>query len=329
LASISGKDALMNEFERWPHLIMEECGVKLTVLLPDPLRGYYRGPRFDWAGTVALAEWNGHTFLGSWRSAPHQPRANDDTAGTAGEFGMGPLTGNPPPIGYEDADIGETFLKVGVGRLVKTAAEPYSFGALYRIARPASWDIRLGERSISFVQDEGLVRGQAFRYSKTIEVEPSMPGFAVHHVLENTGELAILQTHYCHNFIRIDERPVGREYAIELAFAAFFGQEAGGVLEAKGRTITLRRDPGPEEGFFALLEGFGGTTEHAHVTVRAAGTGVRISVSEPICRFQVFGTGRTICPEPFVRIDLAPGKAMRWSIRYEFLEEYCAKCHKV
>jgi hypothetical protein len=320
LASISGKDALMNEFERWPHLIMEECGVKLTVLLPDPLNGYYRGPRFDWAGTVAFAEWNSHTFFGSWRSAPHRPRANDDAAGTAGEFGMGPLTGNPPPIGYDDAAIGETFLKIGVGRLVKAADEPYSFGALYRIARPGSWDIRQDARSVSFATADGPLRGHAFRYSKTIEVEPSRPGFAVHHVLENTGELPILQTHYCHNFMRIDEHPVGREYAIELPFAASFGQEAGGVLEAKGRTVGLRRDPDPDEGFFALLEGFGGTAEHAHLTVRAAGTGVRISGSEPICRLQVFGTRRTICPEPFVRIDLAPGRAMRWSIRYEFLE---------
>jgi hypothetical protein len=318
----------MDEFERWPHLVLEESGVKLIVLLPDPFNGYYRGPRFDWAGTVAWAWWKDHTFFGSWRSAPHQPRASDAAAGTAGEFGMGPLTDNPPPIGYGDAAIGETFLKVGVGRLVKPSVEPYSFGALYRIAQPASWDIRQDGRSVSFTQEEGPVRGHAFRYSKTVALEPAGPGFAVHHVLENMGELPILQTHYCHNFMRIDERPVGREYVVELPFAASFSQEAGGVLEAKGRNIALRRDPGPEEGFFALVEGFE-SAEQSTLAVRASGAGLRISLTEPICRLQVFGTGRTICPEPFVRIDLAPGKTMRWSIRYEFLEEYCAKCHKV
>ena len=47
---------------------------------------------------------------------------------------------------------------------------------------------------------------------------------------------------------------------------------------------------------------------------------VRISGSDPLYRLQVFGTGRTICPEPFVAIDLAPGKSHSWTIRYNFTD---------
>ena len=35
---------------------------------------------------------------------------------------------------------------------------------------------------------------------------------------------------------------------------------------------------------------------------------------------QVFGTDRTICPEPFVRIELAPGAGMTWTIKYDLFE---------
>jgi hypothetical protein len=34
-------------------------------------------------------------------------------------------------------------------------------------------------------------------------------------------------------------------------------------------------------------------------------------------KLHVFATGRTVCPELFVGIDLAPGAAFSWTDRYE------------
>jgi hypothetical protein len=310
----------MSEFDHWPHVILGSRDVKLTVLVPDLHRGYYRGPRFDWAGTVALAEWKGHTFFGSWRKPPHNPRANDDSAGTAGEFGMGPLTGNPPPIGYDDAPIGGEFLKVGVGRLRRTSAAVYSFGALHRIVQPAFWDTREEGDRISFTQVEGPVRGHAFRYIKVITVREDPPGFTIEQELENTGASTIVQTNYCHNFIRIDDEPIGPGYRMELPWQPRFSQTAGDLLEPAGSRISIRRCPGPAEGFFALVEGYGPATAEHSITVRGQKASLCIQGSERMVRFQVFGTGRTLCPEPFVLLELAPGTRKSWSSRYIFTE---------
>ncbi len=310
----------MSEFDSWPHTTLAAGDLRLVVLLPDPLQGYYRGPRFDWAGTVALAEWGRHSFFGSWRLPPHRPRVNDDAAGTAGEFGMGSASDGPPPIGYADAPVGGTFLKIGVGQVVKIDEPAYRFEALYRIARPAAWDIRQDGQSISFAQEEGPVRGHAFRYTKTVEIGPSSSTFIVRHVLENTGAHRLTQAHYCHNFIRIDEAPVGPGSCIELPFAARLSTSDDGVLEARGKRIELTRDPRADEEFFAVVNGYDGTAEHNAVIVRGKAAALRITGSDPLCRLQVWGTPRTLCPEPFIAIDLAPGSTHAWTIRYDFTE---------
>ena len=34
--------------------------LQVTVHLPDPHSGYYRGTRFDWSGAIASLRWQGH-----------------------------------------------------------------------------------------------------------------------------------------------------------------------------------------------------------------------------------------------------------------------------
>ncbi len=313
----------MSEFSAWPHAVLASGDVRLTVLLPDAAEGYYRGPRFDWSAMVALAEWKGHTFFGSWKQAPHDPAGNDDAAGTASELGMGPLTGNPSPIGYDAAKPGEAFLKVGVGRLLKAAAEPYSFGALYRLERPALWDTDLGHGRIAFTTEEEGLRGHAFLYRSSVVVlggeGEGGPGFRVEHSLENRGTAPIVQTHYCHNFTRIDDEPIGPGYRIELPWQPRFAQTAGSVLAAAASGIEVARPVGADEGFFALVEGYRNSPADNAIVLRGQKAGLRIAGSEPIDRLQVFGTARTLCPEPFNRLEILPGASRSWSTTYRFL----------
>jgi hypothetical protein len=305
-----------NPFAPWPHLVLEQAGLSCVVLLPDPLQGYYRGPRFDWAGTVAFARSGGHTFFGPWRDEPHRPRLNDDTVGTAGEFGMGPLTDNPAPLGYAEAAVGESCLKIGVGSVVKAADEAYSFAGLYRIAQPASWDIRReGGAAVRFTTEQGPLRGYAVRYEKTVSLHGG--ALTVSHTLENTGELALSQTHYCHNFTVIDGQRVGGRYSLELPFRPRLTRQRGGTLAVDGSRIVLERDPAPTEQFFAVVTGYDAGPGHNRVVVRCGEAALAISGDAGMVRLQVWGNGRTICPEPFVSLELAPGECRSWSIRYE------------
>jgi hypothetical protein len=77
------------------------------------------------------------------------------------------------------------------------------------------------------------------------------------------------------------------------------------------------RELGPSEGMFAVVEGFGRDRAHNAVTIRGPGAAVRIAGSAPVHKLHVFATGRTVCPELFVDLDLAPAAAMTWTDRYE------------
>src|SRR5580704_434991 len=94
-----------------PQQILANKHLKLTIELPDPVHGYYRGTRFDWSGLVQRAEFAGHTVFAPWKKPPHDPTDHDDVTGTAEEFSE--------PLGYADAPAGGTFLKLGVGELEK------------------------------------------------------------------------------------------------------------------------------------------------------------------------------------------------------------------
>jgi len=101
----------------YPAIELSNDLVTARVFLPDASRGYYRGSRFDWSGLVGQVRYEGHTYF-SGLDCEHDPNNNNEILGTAEEFGMG-INGLPPPLGYEQAAPGETFLKIGVGLLEK------------------------------------------------------------------------------------------------------------------------------------------------------------------------------------------------------------------
>ena len=40
--------------------------MRVRIYLPDPVNGFYKGARFDWAGIINSVEFSGHTFYGQW-----------------------------------------------------------------------------------------------------------------------------------------------------------------------------------------------------------------------------------------------------------------------
>src|ERR1700675_1583333 len=89
-----------------PQTVLKNDRLRMVVYLPDPEKGYYRGPRFDWSGVVGKVEFAGHTLFGEWKDG-HDPETHDDLCGTAEEFG------NKTPLGYDDAKTDAAFYKIG------------------------------------------------------------------------------------------------------------------------------------------------------------------------------------------------------------------------
>ena len=104
--------------------------LRARLWLPDPEKGFYRGTRFDWSGSIANLSYQGHTYFGAWfvryDPAVHDvawiPGNNGYAAGKA-SADVGPVEeftgpGNSAP-GYDEAKPGGTFLRIGVGALRK------------------------------------------------------------------------------------------------------------------------------------------------------------------------------------------------------------------
>lgn len=296
---------------QYPSIVISDGAVTVSMYLPDAQRGFYRGPRFDWSGMISRVEYRGHRWFGPWK-ASHNPAGVDDVVGPAGEFGMN------SPLGYADAAPGETFIKIGVGRLVRPADEEYFFARRYEIAAAGEWQVESHADRAVFRQALADDRGWGYAYVKEVALLREAPGFEIRHELLNTGTKPIETDVYSHNFIIIDDGPIGPEYVVSFPFApkATTDKHLHGLVEIGGREIRLKGELGGKT-IWAPLDGYGRAGDNS-VTVRniAAGAGMSITGDRPPLRWVLYGARLALCPEPFVALKVPPGGAERWTSRY-------------
>lgn len=301
--------------EDYPKHVLKTDQLTVTVYPPDPKAGFYRGTRFDWAG-VCSVEFGGHTLFGPWKSK-HDPKNNDDIVGPVEEFGS-----SIPPLNYADAKVGETFVKIGVGELTKPKEEKYRFFHNYAIAKAGEWTVEKSDAKITFTQTLAATSGYAYKYTKVLSVFGSE--LRLTHVLENTGSKPIKTDVYNHNFFNVDGDGVGKNYELEFPFAPTAPTPKDRFaelvkLDGQRMTFTGALDQGQ---IFADLTGFSAKPDNkdARVTMRhkPSGVSVRATADKPLHAVRVWGINETICPEPFLLFDIAPGKKVAWTWKYEF-----------
>ncbi len=301
-----------------PKLWLSNGVIKALVLLPDAKAGYYRGSRFDWSGLVARVEYQGHTYFGEWKT-PHDPEGNDDVVGTAEEFGN-TYPGLSGPLGYAEARPGEDFLKIGVGLLKKTEEPEYQYWFSYQITKPGPWAIQHGRNWVEFHQDVSGPNGRGYSYTKRITLLEKRPELVITRTLRNAGTKPLATSHYVHNFTIIDEEPIGPSYRVRFPFPVTTKADLKRRAELHGDTLTFLHALGEDEDVYAELEGFSSAvTDHAATVENLkSGAGVKIEGNRPLARFHLWAVRRAVCPEPFVQIELAPGKQAEWQTKYTF-----------
>ena len=98
------------------NIVLVKDGLELTLCPPSFEDGYYRGTRFDHSGIFRRIVLDGFVFADEWFDR-YDPYAHDAVCGTSEEFGES---------GYEHAEVGDVFVKPGVGLLLKE--DPISRG---------------------------------------------------------------------------------------------------------------------------------------------------------------------------------------------------------
>lgn len=317
------------EASEHPQATLSNGLVEARLYLPDPERGFYRGTRFDWAGTVARLEANAHTYFAPWfvRLDPNvgdiefDPALNGYAAGPA-SANIGPVEEFRTPIGYREAAVGGTFLKVGVGMLRKPEEEDYRFFNRYEIVNGGTWRVRQAADRVEFVHELTDESGYGYAYVKTLRLPEGKPELILEHSLENTGRKPIETSVYNHNFIVIDGQPTGPDFVIKVPFEIEAARDRGGLAEARGNEVVYLRELEGDERAMVPVAGFGGSAADYDIRVEnaRAGAGVRITCDRPLTRMVVWGIRPVRSPEPFIDLHVEPGSRFTWRIAYEFYD---------
>jgi len=314
LAVASAEEFSSGDF---PHARLSNGKVELVVYLPDNEKGFYRGVRFDRSAFVAWASFKGHTWFGSWQEIK-KPDHHDNVMGTAGEFGMG-INGMSPPLGFAEAKEGEPFLKIGVGVLAKGNQGNYLFYGHYKVVRAGEWKVKRKKKSIECRQEVRDINGYGYLFTKRIKLMSS--GFTIEHVLQNIGLRPIVQTYYSHNFIKIDDHPIGPDYRITYPYEIVSTTDLKDLFKIHGKVMTVLRRFSPKEAYGTEFKKHDLPASHNAVLVENTKTGaaLRINGDSAISRYHFFAIGAVVCPEPFVTLRIAPGKKLNWSDTYDLI----------
>ena len=285
--------------------------IQAKIYLPDSKEGYYQGTRFDWSGNMPSLKFADHEYFGQWFTT-YEPKIHDVIMGPVEEF-------TSPD--YEETKPGENFLKIGVGVLTRPDDKPYSFDRYYTIADPGKWDVKTRADQVLFSHEVNSKKF-SYKYEKSVQLVKDKPELVLVHTLKNTGTRPIETSAYDHNFFVIDNQPVGPGYSITVPFSIKgTGQGIGELAEIRGNQILfLRTVNNGENVFCSPLEGFGSSPKDYDFRIenRIAGAGVRITCDQPILKLNFWCCYTTLCPEPYIKIKVEPGKEFSWKIHYEF-----------
>jgi len=301
--------------EDQPRVVLTNGLVKMEVLPPDAKGGYYQGTRFDWSGQVASLEYRGHNWFGRW-NAKYDPKLHDAIMGPVEEF----RTRESGP-GYDEAQVGEAFLRIGVGAVRKPEEKAYQTFKTYEIVDPGVWTVRKRGDRMEFIH-RVKVNGYGYEYRKTLRLLKGQAVLEIEHSLKNTGTKTLETEQYNHNFFVMDGKPTGPQASVEFGFEARATADLKGMAAVEGRRLVYRQELAGNQSVFTQIEGYSSSAKDYNLRVehQGAGIGVHITGDQPITKFVFWSIRSTFCPEPYVTLKAAPGETAKWKYRYEFYE---------
>jgi hypothetical protein len=314
----------------WPQAEISNGLIHVSLYLPDPRNGFYRGTRFDWSGVMHRLDHEGHNYYGPWftKTDPNVIdfifKGKEVVAGPCSAI-TGPVeefSWHEKALGFDKAPPGGTFLKIGVGVLRRPDKEAYNPYRLYEIVNGGKWTTRKSSEVIEFVQDlSDPTSGYAYRYTKTIRLTSGKPEMTLEHTLENTGRRTIETSVYDHNFLVLDRQPIGSDFVVTLPFAMQASQVKNAQLaRIDGHQFTYRKELEGEETVSAQFAGFEKTADDYRITIEnhKVGAGMQIAGNRPLSKENLWSIRSVLAVEPFIEMSIEPGKTFTWEYRYSY-----------
>ncbi len=289
--------------------------IKAKLYLPDAVKGYYRATRFDWSGSISSLEYKGHNYFGVWFSK-YDPKLHDSITGPVEEFRTGESA-----LGYDEAKVGGSFIRIGVGVLLKPEEDKFQQFKTYQIVNPGKWIVHKKKDSVEYVQElSDPSSGYAYDYTKIVRLTKGRPEMTIEHTLKNTGSKNIATNVYNHNFFVIDGKTSGPDFAVRFPFAPKALADVSGKLEIHGNELTYVRDLPADQSAYTELTGYGDNASDFDIRVenKSAKAGVRVRGDKPLWKMIFWSIRTVLCPEVYINMDIAPGKEFTWKLTYDF-----------
>jgi hypothetical protein len=301
-----------------------------------------------------------HELYGTelWRT-PHNPYWPESGVGLASEFGVGDDGDNcvyrcgwngvddvtNGVLGYQEADIGQSFLKIGVGELIKGSCPEcdlsgiYKFNSPYQFAEEPVWTKSQPSDNVIVLEHEARLKQYGYRLQKIITLEDDL--LSVTSTLTNLGAEAFRTVWYSHHFFDCDAEPIGPGYSLDLDLQESRPQmyEEPGLSGwtvplqnyAKVRQeddvikVSLKRFV--EVGARIKAEFLKDGRSTGGFTIKGCGTSIHEDISQvqsdsdaalTMYGFNLYIEASTLSPEPQLLIQLERGASTSWTQRLQF-----------
>ena len=303
--------------------------LRAKVYLPDARQGFYRGTRFDWSGIVSSLEYKGHNFYGQWYTRS-DPRVHDfvfegdDIVASTPCTIQGPVEEfqtNHTALGFSEAKVGGTFIKIGVGVLRKDD-EQYDAFRQYDLVDPGKWTVKTHRDSIEFTQElTDPATGYGYIYSKVVRLVGGKAEMVLQHHLKNTGRRELTTSVYNHNFLVLDRQTTGPDFSVVVPFQIHTPSPAHKEMaEIHGNRFVYLKPLADRDVVYVPVTGFSDNPGDNEVRIEntRVGAGVVIRGNRPLTNMALWSIRSVLSVEPFITMAIEPGGEFDWEVTYDY-----------
>jgi hypothetical protein len=366
----------------WSHQAASYANVTLSsgplsaiVFLPDGIkpdeRTYYTSSRFDWSSNIGAVSRVGvdgktHVLFGTemWRQ-PHDPTNTEAGVGLASEFGVGDdgsfcnfqcgwqkddeVTNGV--LGYDTAGVGESFLKIGVGALIKGSCpdcDPtsvYKFNSEYKFDRPPVWTLTQQDDGKSLrLSNEETLREFGYRLYKDVTLNDDQ--LLITTTLTNIGRVPMSTAWYSHNFFACDNTPVGPGYSVDLDLPSGGDFTEPGFMiwsspirdyakisrrtddQSRKKVMKVELQRPVEQNVKLKAEFFRDDASRGGFTLHGCHTNIHETIPEAgspggptLYAYNLYAERETLSPEVQLFLHLSPGETKSWTQKLDFSDD--------
>jgi hypothetical protein len=296
------------------------------MYLPDPDEGYYRSTRFDWSGAVYSLEHEGHEYYGVWYDRIDPEVVNWVFEGDEIVSGLcsalpGPVNEFQTPLGWDEAEPGGRFIKLGVG-VLRRGEGNYNRFVHYDVLNPGTWTVNVGANAVEFIQTlDAPELGYGYVYRKVVTLVEGQPEMVIEQSMTNTGAKAIHSDVYNHHFMVMDQQPPGPDFTIRFPFELEPTRAADpALINVEGNELVYAKQLSGQDEAVVVFEGYGNTAADTEMIIEneKLGAGVRITADRPLIRDMLWSIRTVFAIEPYMAVDIEPGEEFTWTNRFEY-----------